>query len=84
MPWILDGLAELHGALRADGYTVIGPTHRDGAIVLAELASADDLPYGWGVTLEPGDTGLAAATMTRRSPIPRDRSRGNRSCTRRG
>ncbi|GAA4507439.1 4Fe-4S dicluster domain-containing protein [Actinoallomurus oryzae] len=54
MSWILDGLADLHGALRADGYTVIGPTHRDGAIVLAELASADDLPYGWGVTLEPG------------------------------
>jgi ferredoxin len=47
-------LAELHAVLRRAGYQVIGPTMRDGAIVLAELASAADLPYGWGVTLEPG------------------------------
>ncbi len=47
-------LAELHDALRRAGYQVIGPTVRDGAIVLAELASAADLPYGWGVALEPG------------------------------
>ena len=54
MPWTLDGLAGLHTALTDAGYTVVGPTVRDQAIVLAELASADDLPYGWGVTLEPG------------------------------
>lgn len=54
MPWTLNGLADLHAALKAAGYTVVGPTLRDGAIVLAELASADDLPYGWGVRLEPG------------------------------
>jgi ferredoxin len=47
-------LAGLHAALRRAGYQVIGPTVRDGAIVLAELASAADLPYGWGVTLAPG------------------------------
>jgi ferredoxin len=40
--------------LRADGYRVVGPTVRDGVIVLAELASAAELPYGWGVTLGPG------------------------------
>jgi len=34
-------------ALRARGYTVVGPTRRDGAIVYDELASADDLPAGW-------------------------------------
>ncbi|HEU5023485.1 MAG TPA: 4Fe-4S dicluster domain-containing protein [Spirillospora sp.] len=50
----LTGLGPLYGALRRAGYTVIGPTVRDDAIVLAELASADDLPYGWGVTLTPG------------------------------
>lgn len=47
----LDGLYE---ALRAAGYNVVGPTLRDGAIVLDELSSAGDLPYGWGVSLEPG------------------------------
>ena len=47
-------LADLHAALRRAGYLVVGPTLRDGAIVLAELESAADLPYGWGVTLEPG------------------------------
>ncbi len=47
-------LAESHAALRSAGYRVIGPTVRDGAIVLAELSSAADLPYGWGVALEPG------------------------------
>jgi ferredoxin len=43
-------LASLHGA----GFAVIGPTVRDGAIVLAELRAASDLPFGWGVQLEPG------------------------------
>jgi ferredoxin len=54
MAWMLDGLTGLHAALIEAGYTVIGPTVRDQAITLAELASADDLPYGWGVRLEPG------------------------------
>jgi ferredoxin len=40
----------LHGA----GYTIIGPTVRDGAIVLDEVAAPSDLPFGWGVQLEPG------------------------------
>ena len=47
-------LDELFAALRKAGYRVIGPTVTDGAIVLAELESAADLPYGWGVALEPG------------------------------
>jgi sulfhydrogenase subunit beta (sulfur reductase) len=47
-------LIRLIELLRERGHTVIGPTVRDGAIVLAELGSADELPYGWGVTLEAG------------------------------
>ena len=47
-------LAALHGALVGAGYRVIGPTVRDGAIILSELGSADQLPFGWGVSLEPG------------------------------
>ncbi|MDF3143001.1 MULTISPECIES: 4Fe-4S dicluster domain-containing protein [unclassified Streptomyces] len=49
-----DGLNALVAALVAQGRTVIGPTVRDGAIVLAELASGDALPYGWGVELDAG------------------------------
>jgi hypothetical protein len=43
------GLDDLVAALIADGYTVIGPTVRDDAIVLAELSSGAQLPAGWGV-----------------------------------
>ncbi|CCK32519.1 anaerobic sulfite reductase subunit A [Streptomyces davaonensis JCM 4913] len=49
-----DGLNALVTALVAQGRTVVGPTVRDGAIVLAELASADELPFGWGVELDAG------------------------------
>lgn len=36
------------------GYRVVGPTLRDNAIVLDELESAADLPWGWGVEVGPG------------------------------
>jgi ferredoxin len=49
-----EGLDALVHVLRRCGRTVIGPTVRDGAIVLAELDSADELPYGWGVELDAG------------------------------
>ena len=48
------GLRALFEALVADGYHVIGPAVQDGAIMLRELASAAELPFGWGVRLEPG------------------------------
>src|SRR5512143_4146540 len=37
----------LFDALRQRGYGLIGPTLRDGAIVLDEIAAAADLPVGW-------------------------------------
>jgi sulfhydrogenase subunit beta (sulfur reductase) len=37
----------LFGALAARGYTVVGPTVRDAAIVYEEIASSADLPVGW-------------------------------------
>ncbi|MFR0354668.1 4Fe-4S dicluster domain-containing protein [Streptomyces sediminimaris] len=49
-----DGLSDLVRVLVTDGRTVVGPTVRDGAVVLSELTSADALPYGWGVELEAG------------------------------
>ena len=42
-----EALQTLVDALRARGYRVVGPTVRDGAIVLDELESADELPAGW-------------------------------------
>jgi sulfhydrogenase subunit beta (sulfur reductase) len=47
-----DGLEALVSVLRARGYRVVGPTVRDGAIVLDEIVSAEELP--WGTTAEQG------------------------------
>ena len=50
----LDGLQGLIVALDAAGFTVLGPTVRDGAVVAGRVASLDDLPRGWGDEQEPG------------------------------
>jgi ferredoxin len=42
-----DGLGTLVSVLREQGYRVVGPTVRDGAIVLDEIVSAAELPHGW-------------------------------------
>lgn len=44
----LAGLQGLLDALRDRGYTVVGPTVRDGAIVYDEIHALGDLPRGWG------------------------------------
>jgi len=54
MTALLRSLDPLVRALTGEGYRVVGPTVRDGAIVLAELDSAEALPHGWGVTTGPG------------------------------
>jgi sulfhydrogenase subunit beta (sulfur reductase) len=43
----LQGLASLIGGLQADGFRVIGPTLRDGAILYDDIESLGDLPAGW-------------------------------------
>lgn len=48
-------LDRLFGALAARGYTCVGPTVRDGAIVYDELTRADDLPRGWTDRQAPGE-----------------------------
>ncbi len=40
-------LDALLGALRERGHTLLGPTVRGGAIVIAEIGGAADLPAGW-------------------------------------
>jgi NAD(P)H-flavin reductase/Pyruvate/2-oxoacid:ferredoxin oxidoreductase delta subunit len=47
----LDALLDL---LREGGRTVIGPTIRDGQLVLDEIATVDDLPAGWRDEQSPG------------------------------
>jgi ferredoxin len=58
-------LSHLFAALRDRGYRVVGPTVRDGDLVLAELAGPADLPVGWTdraeaglYRLTPADAGL--------------------------
>src|SRR5579863_1387886 len=50
----LDGLGALLAALRADGYKLVGPRVRDGAIVHDEISGIADLPAGWGEEQEAG------------------------------
>jgi ferredoxin len=49
-----DGLSALLHALRSDGYVLVGPTVRDGAIVNAEIEGAHELPVGWTEEQEAG------------------------------
>ncbi|HEX7950918.1 MAG TPA: 4Fe-4S dicluster domain-containing protein [Candidatus Limnocylindrales bacterium] len=49
---------ELIQALRASGRTVIGPRVVDGAIAMAEIDGASDLPGGWTATATPGGSRL--------------------------
>ena len=56
MSAVLDraGLNALVAQLQARGFRVVGPTARDGAIALDELASGDELPDGIGADVAPG------------------------------
>jgi sulfhydrogenase subunit beta (sulfur reductase) len=47
-----EGLGSLVSALLAAGFRVVGPTVRDGAIALDEIASAEALPHGWTASQE--------------------------------
>jgi ferredoxin len=48
------GLDALIAALRDDGFTVVGPVLRDGAIVFDEVHGVADLPAGWTDEQEAG------------------------------
>ena len=47
-------LDHLYRALAGRGYTVVGPTVRDGAVVYEELAGFGELPVGWTDRQEAG------------------------------
>ena len=50
----LTGLDGLLGVLAGRGYTVVGPTVRDGAITLDEVGDVSDMPRGWTDEQEAG------------------------------
>ncbi|GGK75058.1 4Fe-4S dicluster domain-containing protein [Mangrovihabitans endophyticus] len=50
----MDGLRRLVDVLRDRGYTIIAPTVRDGAVMLAEIDAADALPHGVRAETEAG------------------------------
>ena len=52
-------LQVLIDTLQSNGYRVIGPRLRDGAVVLDDLASVDQLPRGWLDDQEGGSYRLA-------------------------
>lgn len=51
---VKDGLQSLIEALIAQGYTVIGPTISQGAIIYDEIHQSNDLPHGWTDEQLPG------------------------------
>ena len=53
---VLDGsdLDALFDVLREEGYSIVGPTARDGVIHYEELSGASDLPRGWQDEQGPG------------------------------
>ena len=55
-PLVLDvgAFQAMIDVLAADGYTVLGPTVREGAVVPGPVASVDDLPRGCGDVQGPG------------------------------
>jgi ferredoxin len=54
-----EGLAEMLRTLRADGFRLVGPTLREGAIVYDAIAELADLPEGWTEEQEAGRYRLA-------------------------
>jgi ferredoxin len=47
-------LEQVFENLRAAGFSLVGPTVRDNAIVIDEIARMEDLPVGWSEESEPG------------------------------
>jgi formate hydrogenlyase subunit 6/NADH:ubiquinone oxidoreductase subunit I len=54
-----DGLARLLEAIRDEGYRLVGPTVRDGAVVHDTISGIDDLPRGWTEVQDGGSYRLA-------------------------
>ena len=78
----LEGLQGLLDVLSHMGFTVLGPTVRNGAVVPGRLSSIDDLPRGWGTCRSREATGCGGGTMRRCSGTPPMRLAGSPCCFR--
>jgi len=78
----LQGLQRLLDVLRHMGFTVLGPTVRNGAVVPGRLSSIDDLPRSWGTCRSREATGCGGGTTRRCSGMPLTRLAGSPSCSR--
>ncbi len=58
-------LDRLIAALRQDGREVIGPTVRDGAVMLDQIDDASELPIGWTAESQPGAVRLLRTDSSR-------------------
>lgn len=47
-------LQKVFDNLRAGGFTLVGPTVRDGTVLIDEIAGIEDLPIGWTAEQGPG------------------------------
>ena len=58
--WVLpaEDLARLFEELANRKYRLVGPTKRDGSIVLDQIESVDDLPIGWTLDQDAGSCSL--------------------------
>ena len=59
----LERADELIAALAAGGRRVIGPRVEDGALRMAEIDRAAELPFGWTVRSAPGSVVLERASV---------------------
>jgi sulfhydrogenase subunit beta (sulfur reductase) len=55
----IEGLSSLLTALQQDGFLLLGPRLKDGAIIYDEITGIDSLPVGWTETQEPGSYQLS-------------------------
>ena len=78
-----DGLEAVIAGLREEGYRLLGPVVRDGAIVYDDVARVEDLPAGWTDRQEPGATGWSGAATKRCSALRSGRNPGSASSIRR-
>jgi len=75
------GLQLLIDLLRERGWTVVGPTVRDGVIVHAEIESLDQLPRGVGDLQDGAATGSVSAVTTRCSALSSVPRAGSHCCS---
>lgn len=71
-----NALEALFVNLKQEGYQIVGPTLKDGAIVYQNIDSAQQLPRGWQEHQRPGSYKLESLIKTRGAVTQRPHTRG--------